>query len=184
MVEYLAQTRSYAKAIFDLALSQKALDEWLKILKFLAQVVLACKKGSDVLDNPNIQESQKVAIFTEVIDEFPRVLNLIQLLIQRRNLSLLPSIAANYEQLFFSYTKVLEAQVVSAEELSVQQKESLFNALKKRYQREILLQYQVNGGLIGGAVIHIAGHVIDGSIKGMLQRLKQELLLKNTYAKA
>ena len=182
MTIYQTQARSYAKAIFDLALPQQKLGEWQESLKMLAQIALACKE-SDILENPQVQGKQKITLFAGVIDELPEALNLLKLLAQRKKLSILPEIASSYQQLFFTHTKTLEVKVVSVEELTASQKEQLFGALKRRHQCEILLRYQIDDKLIGGAIIYVADKVIDGSISGILQRLKQNLLLKNSYAK-
>ncbi|HBC72037.1 MAG TPA: F0F1 ATP synthase subunit delta, partial [Coxiellaceae bacterium] len=64
-------------------------------------------------------------------------------------------------------------------ELTPTQKEQFLVALQKRYNCEILLQCHIDSALIGGAVVYISDKVIDGSIKGMLQKLKLNLLFKD-----
>ncbi|MDR1057093.1 MAG: F0F1 ATP synthase subunit delta [Coxiellaceae bacterium] len=183
MNNHSKQAISYAKAIFNLALFQQKLALWQEVLTTLAQVVLVCKK-SNILANPVIQEAQKLSLFVEVTSQLPESTNLVKLLARRKKLTILPEIAKKYQQLFFTYTNVLEIKVVSAEELTTSQKEQLLNALQQRYQCEILLQCCVDDKLIGGAIIYVKDEVIDDSICGILRRLKQNLLLKNTHVKA
>jgi F-type H+-transporting ATPase subunit delta len=182
MTTPIAQAEPYAKAIFDLALHDNKLSEWHQILKMMAEVALVCKENQ-LLDNPKVNATQEIDFFAEIINQSPEAMNLIRLLAERKKLSMLPEVAAGYQKLFFANNKMLEVEVFSASELTSVQKERLLSALNQRYQGEILLQYHVDEKLIGGAVMHIEDKVIDSSISGMLQLLKQNLLLKNAHAK-
>ena len=65
--------------------------------------------------------------------------------------------------------------IQSARELSQNQIESFSDALKRRYGKEISLEIHVNNDLIGGAVITAGDMVIDGSIRGKLNKLRDSL---------
>jgi F-type H+-transporting ATPase subunit delta len=183
MTIHLTRARPYAKAVFSLALECDQLSLWQETLDMLAAIAKECGENK-LLDNPKIKASEKIDFFADIIGQVPVVIsNLVKLLVGRKKLFLLPAIAASYQQLLFAHNNILEAKIISAGELDVEQKEQLLKALKQRYQREILLACHVDPALIGGAVIYVADKVIDGSIRGMLQRLKQNLLLKSAYAK-
>ncbi len=180
----LTRARPYAKAIFNLALEEDRLRLWQDTLIGLADIVNECDK-KQALDDPKITILEKIKLFTEVIKQAPEgMVNLVRLLIERKNLFLLPAIATSYRQLFLAHNNMLEVKVTSRYELDANQKERLLVALARRYKKEILLQCHLDATLIGGAVVCVEDKVIDGSIKGMLQRLKQDLLLKSTYAEA
>ena len=155
----LTTARPYAKAIFALALRDQQFSEWQNALITLAMAIT----------------EHKLDLFYDASKNFPAVINLVRLLAERKKLEILPNIAFGYKQLVLEHEKILEVKIIATCELSAEQKERLLAALRKRYQRQILLQCQVDNKLIGGAVIYIAGQVIDGSIKGALQRLKQNL---------
>ena len=53
--------------------------------------------------------------------------------------------------------------------------DSIKAALKKRFGREVDVETAVDAGLIGGAVIAAGDTVIDGSLRGKLQRLQAAL---------
>ncbi len=65
----------------------------------------------------------------------------------------------------------LEATITSAQELSQAQLDELVAGLKARFNRTVNVQVAVDPELIGGAVIAIGDQVIDGSVKGRLQRM-------------
>lgn len=174
MITDLTTARPYAKAIFALALRDQQLYEWQRALNTLAAVATECKKRS-LLNNPMVGRKQEVEFFNGASENFPVAYNLVRVLAERKKIEMLPGIAASYQQLLFEHEKILQATVVSTCELSVSQKEQLVKALRERTQRQILLQCKIDGGLIGGAVVYVGSQVIDGSIKGMLQRLKQNM---------
>ena len=49
----------------------------------------------------------------------------------------------------------------------------LKKALEKRLQINIILQYEQNKDLLGGLIIRIGDRVIDGSIRGKLEKLEK-----------
>jgi len=66
-------------------------------------------------------------------------------------------------------------RVVSAVPLAGDQEMRLKQALAKRYQRDIELESVVDQSVLGGAVIYAGGEVIDGSLRGRLQKLQASL---------
>jgi F-type H+-transporting ATPase subunit delta len=179
MNNHSSQAILYAKAVFNLALYQQRLVDWREVLEKLSQVVIACRE-SRVLINPMIRDEQKMIMFSGITD-LPEVINLLKILARRNILDILPIIANKYHQMFLTHAGAMEVVVVSATELMRSQQEQLLNALIKRYQCKILLQYQVDHKLIGGVVIYAKDMVIDGSIRGILKRLKYNLFLRNIY---
>ncbi len=61
MTIILTNAKPYAKAIFDLALAQNQLTEWLHTLKSLAMFVSEIEKTLS-LNNPKISFSQKMEL--------------------------------------------------------------------------------------------------------------------------
>lgn len=165
-MENPTNARPYAKAIFAIALCGGQFSKWQDTLEKLAAIVAECKKR--LLSNNPI-------FFHGMLENFPEAINLVNMLTERKKLGILPDIAIEFRKLVLEHKKILEAKITTTCELSAAQKEKIINALQKRYQRQILLQCQIDDKLIGGGVIYIAGQVIDGSIKGMLHRLKQSL---------
>ena len=49
--------------------------------------------------------------------------------------------------------------------------------LRERFGQEFILRMQVDPALIGGLVIEAKGQVIDGSVAGKLEALKEHMLV-------
>ena len=69
----------------------------------------------------------------------------------------------------------VDVEVTAASPLSAEQESRYAAALQKKLGRNVRLHTKVDGSLLGGAVLKAGDLVIDGSIKGRLERLATEL---------
>lgn len=177
MAEITTIARPYAQAVFKLASEQKALKRWSEMLG-LAAAVAADPEMAKVIDNPRFSRSQVVDIILGVcgkgLDEYGQ--NMVRVLADNGRLNLLPEIAALYEIERAQAEGTIEAEVVTAMELTDGQKKDLAAALKKRLGREVSLNVKVDGSLLGGAIIRAGDMVIDGSAISRLEKLGAELM--------
>jgi F-type H+-transporting ATPase subunit delta len=96
-------------------------------------------------------------------------------LAENRRLLLLPEIAALFEALRAQVENTVDVEVISAVPLDFNQAEKLAQALSTRLKRRVRMKNSVDASLLGGAVIRAGDLVIDGSLKGRLERLGTEL---------
>ena len=89
--------------------------------------------------------------------------------------TLLPEIAGLYEELRAEAERVVKATVTSATELPAGELDKITVALRKRFGREVEVETAIDESLIGGAVIDAGDVVIDGSLKGKLERMQSAL---------
>ena len=66
-------------------------------------------------------------------------------------------------------------ELVSAQSLEDAEVERLVGSLKKRLGREVHVSTSVDEALIGGVLIRAGDTVIDGSVRGRLARLAEQL---------
>src|SRR5690606_28414487 len=97
------------------------------------------------------------------------------LLADNGRLALLPEIAGLYEELRAEAERVVKARVTSAAELPAGELDKLKEALRRRFGRDVEVETAVDPALIGGAVIDAGDVVIDGSLRGKLERLQGAL---------
>jgi F-type H+-transporting ATPase subunit delta len=101
--------------------------------------------------------------------------NFVRVLAENKRLELLPEIHLQYEVLKNEREGVIEAQVVSAFELTEAQVAELAQRLEKRTGRKVRTRVQVDKALIGGVKVVIGDKVIDGSARGQLAALENAL---------
>jgi len=169
--------RPYAKAAFELAGADNATDRWNEMLA-LASALVTEETMATLLESPQLTSSQVVQVLSDAGgDTFDsRFGDFLTVLSENKRFSLLPEITDLYQRLREEADKVLRVKVVSAFELEEDQATRMKDALAKRYEREILLESEVDKSVIGGAVVYAGGQVIDGSLKDRLAKLSNSLI--------
>jgi len=168
--------RPYAKAAFGLAVAENATARWSGMLDLAGSAVTE-KSLASLLKSPHASSGQIVRILADAAGEAfdAKFRNFLAVLAENKRLSLLPEIAALYREQREEAEKLLRVRVVSAFALDADQAARLQQALAKRFEREILLEPEVDSSVIGGAVIYAGDQVIDGSLKDRLARLSNSL---------
>lgn len=180
MAERATIARPYAKAAFDYARDAKGLGQWSKGLQAAAAIV-ADPRVAEATKNPKWDAAQLAGLVTDVagdsLDDGMR--NFVRVLTENHRLLLLPEITEQYEALRAAVENSIDVEVVSAVTLNAAQAEKLAAALSQRFKRQVRMRNSVDSSLLGGAVIRAGDLVIDGSLKGRLERLGTELEARN-----
>jgi len=168
--------RPYAKAAFEYARDANALAAWSEGLKVAAEIV-ADPRVAPLTKSPAWSAADLVGLITDVAGAKldAGMQNFVRVLAENRRLLLLPAIAARYEILRSAVENTVDVDVVSAVPLDAAQADRLRAALSTRLKRKVRMQNAVDATLLGGAVVRAGDLVIDGSLKGRLQRLATEL---------
>ncbi len=175
MAELLTVARPYAKAAFEYARDHEALDSWSQALGFLSTAV-ANRDVRRLLGSPKLENDKKGALLSDMLPEQNAdVSRFLDTLADQGRLLALPFIAEQFEHLRAEHEQRVEVLVTSAYALDNQQQTKLATALKKRLNREISITTQVHKALIGGVILRAGDTVIDGSVRGRLNRLSEAL---------
>jgi len=173
MSQALTLARPYARAAFAIARDEKDYAGWSQALAFAARVA-ADPRVAALLGDPRLSHAGAVTLLSpEAANE--SVARFLTLLADNRRLALLPEIAGLYEELRAEAERVVKATVTSAAELPAGELDKIKAALRQRFGREVDVETAVDESLIGGAVIDAGDVVIDGSLKGKLERLQAAL---------
>ena len=180
MSELTTIARPYAKAAFDFAIEQSvndrsAVEKWTEMLGFLTALV----ENVDMKEFLNSSLSaQKVAdtvisICGEQLDQYGQ--NLIRLMAENKRLSAIPSVFEEFTHYVEEHQAIAEVNVTSAQPLNATQIEKIAAAMEKRLARKVKVNCNVDSRLIAGVIIRTEDFVIDGSSRGQLTRLANEL---------
>lgn len=182
MAEQSTTARPYAKALFSFALEHDAMQQWYHILQALS-IIVQSPVMMNIMDNPHYTEQQLKALIIDVVKEAipmqdtmtSKLDNFISILVQWRRLSALPDIVSQYEWLMQKEQGIKAVDVISAFTLSDLQQQHLQQALEKRFQSKVKIDYECDNTLIGGLIVHVEDWVMDHSIRGQLARLRDSL---------
>ena len=167
--------RRYARAVFEIALEKKQLDEWQSGLEEMTRL------GRDetiasFLESPDIRFEDKARLLSEGLgDTNPLVMNMAYLLLTRGKFGMLADIADGYQRLLDDYNNIERAEVTTAVPLDNEDRQRLAKRLGDITGKKVILEHEVDPDLIGGVVVRMAGKMMDGSTRGKLEALKREL---------
>ena len=84
-------------------------------------------------------------------------------------------IARQFKQELNQRLGIAETQVSSARELMPEEKQSLEKQMAAITGKIVHATYSQDAGLLGGAIVRIGSTIYDGSVRGQLQRIKQQI---------
>lgn len=167
--------RAFVDVVFDLKLDVGKVREE---LRSVVDTVNANAELRDVWESPAITHDQKLAILDALAKRMglvTAVRNFIAVLIDYGRIPMLPQIARQFEIELNQRLGIAEAQVVSARELSGDEKKLLETEIAKLTGKKVQAQYRTDSSVLGGAVVRIGSTIYDGSVRGQLQRMKEQL---------
>ncbi len=176
MSNLLSIARPYALAAFEAARDKQQLPAWKDFLESAAFIAIQ-PAVVRLLANPEISSAKLFELFHELlalqINEERK--NFLLLLAQNKRLNVLPDIADSFNAYYAALEKISKVRVITAVEAQEDFRQNLTRALTHRIKREVTLNCEIDPSIIGGAIIHIGDRVIDGSIRGQLTRLLNNL---------
>jgi F-type H+-transporting ATPase subunit delta len=173
-----ASAARYAKALFDVAISESTPEQAEKELTAFSDVVRAHAELRQALGNPAIPAASKRGVVSQILDRLQPsspVRKLLLLLAERDRLELLPDLVAVFHERVMEHLKVVQAEVTTAAPLPPEQTAQLQQRLGSMIGRSVTLTTKVDPALIGGMVTRIGSTVYDGSVATQLAALRQRL---------
>ncbi|MCG8375793.1 MAG: F0F1 ATP synthase subunit delta [Chlorobiales bacterium] len=180
MADYDAVARPYALAVFELARETGTLDTWSRVLQTAAKAV----ESEDLirlLNTPGIDTQAIAGVIADVCrrdvsDIGGEVTNFLRLLADNRRVLALPAISGRFEALKAEVQNIVDVILTAATPVDDAQQARIVEALKKRFGREVNLQFKLDENLIGGARLQADDLVIDGSVRTGLEKLTSALV--------
>jgi F-type H+-transporting ATPase subunit delta len=170
----------YAKALFDVAVQEKAdLSKIDQDLVAAAELLSSNGELQLAVERAGVPDVSRQAVMEQVADKLgaaPQVKKLLVMLTQSRKLDRVPHIAEAYRERLLSHQNIVHAAVASAAPLSPEKTKALQDGLSIVTGKKVELSVSVDPELLGGVVARIGGTVYDGSVKTQLLRLRQELI--------
>ncbi|PJG86058.1 F0F1 ATP synthase subunit delta [Conservatibacter flavescens] len=177
MSEFTTIARPYAKAAFDFAVEHNAIEKWTTMLNFGAELVKQPELENILSGSSSALKISDtiISICGEQFDQYGQ--NFIRVIAENKRLNALPAIFQQFLNYVAEYQATAEVDVISAQPLNDEQRKKIAQAMEKKLARKVKLNCSVDSTLIAGAIIRADDMVIDGSSRGQLTRLANELQL-------
>jgi F-type H+-transporting ATPase subunit delta len=168
--------RPYAKAAFELARDSHRFAEWGEALSSLAAAVKA-PEVAGFIGHPALFKGDLADVLAQALAGTlgAEGTALLKLLVENNRLTAAPAIAEQFEIMRAEAESRIDVEITSAIEIAPRQKEQLADAIGKRLSRDVVVTWKTDESLLAGAVIRAGDLVIDGSVKGELEKLSTAL---------
>ena len=174
-----AVARRYARALHALASEARRAEPVADELQAFDQLLSTQQELREALLRPWVKATTKRAIVLEVAERAglsPLTRNFLALVAQRRRLDVLREILAAYRARVDEAAGRIRARVRSAAALSDGARAALRERLGRRLGKTVLLDTEVDPGLLGGFVAEVGSRVLDMSVAGQLGALKERII--------
>jgi F-type H+-transporting ATPase subunit delta len=168
--------RPYAEAAFKRAVETDKLGPWSDALGLLAAVVRDPAMAG-LIANPKLGKEQLTELMLDIVGDKldDEAQNLVRLMAENDRLVVAPAVATLFEERKNAQQGTLDVQVTAAFPIDSAQESALAEALKAKLGRDVHLTSEQDPELIGGVRIRAGDMVIDGSVRGQLAQLANQL---------
>lgn len=171
----------YARALVDVILEHHTDAEMARQqLRDIVQAVHESVELRRVWESPAVLPEQKRAVLDAIVKKTGAVKpirNFIAVLIDHRRIAMLDDIVRQFETELDAQLGFAEVEVSSARELSVKEKQELEARVEQMTGKKVRASYKSNPELLGGVMVKVGSTIYDGSVRGQLEKMRQELSL-------
>ncbi len=173
--------RRYAAALFGVARRDEILDAVEQDLTLISRFLADVPYLRAVLMQPLVSVARKNTVVDEAFGDRVTAssLNFLKLLIRKRREDLVGECIREFRALLAEHMNTVDAEAWSAVPMTLEQQERLVVSLHKLTGKKVRLMSEVDKTLVGGVVVRIGDTVMDGSVRGKLERLERQLLGAN-----
>jgi F-type H+-transporting ATPase subunit delta len=142
----------------------------------LAHAIGEVPELAAVLDNPEIESRVKAEVLEQILGSSDDLLrNFVRVVVEKGRAGEIRGIAEEFEVLIAVQARVLDVELTTASELSDADFKRIVADIEKRSGRTVQASRSVDPNLIGGIVLQAGSLRLDASLRGRLDRLRQEL---------
>jgi F-type H+-transporting ATPase subunit delta len=167
--------RAFAEVVVDRKLDPGQVREE---LRSLVQLVSANGDLRHVWESPAVTQEEKVRLLDAIAARtgfHAAVRNFMAVIMEHGRTSALPAIARQFEKELDRRLGFVEAAITSARDLSAGEKTAMETQIARLTGQKVRAQYDTDQKLLGGALVKIGSMIYDGSLRGQLRRIKEQL---------
>lgn len=170
--------RNYAEALFELARREEAVDEYGALLSEVSGLYQEEGDARRFLETPRVEVPEKKdalrrALGGEVPEPFLRFLLVV---LEKGRQRRLPEIGAAYRDLVDEVEGRVHARVLLAAEPDDGLRDVIRRELEELLGKEVVPHFRVREEIVGGIVVRVEDHIMDGSLRRRLEDLRRRLL--------
>ena len=167
----------YASSLFEIAKEENILSEIFSDLSDISKIFEQNKELYNVLSAPNINDTDKIAIFEKLFKgKIQAILyNFIAILIDKKRIDLFFDIKNEFVEIYNQDKNIIKANVTTAIEMDDDLKVKVLEKIKAITKKEVVMQYVIDESIIGGIIIKYDNTLIDDSVQTKLLNLNKQI---------
>jgi F-type H+-transporting ATPase subunit delta len=169
----------YARALADVVVDRKLDASRIGAqLESVGDVLNESSELRTVWDTPAVSNDQKLNLLDALAKQIAlsrEVRNFIAVLISNRRMHAFPEIARQAIEQINDQLGLADADVVSTRELGAEEKRKLESQVAKATGKKLRVRYSLDQKLMGGVIVKVGSTIYDGSVRGQLKRLREQL---------
>jgi len=173
----------YAKALFESITDPAERERTLRVLADIAAALETATGPKTLVLNPFYSVKQREAALLKLIDLTstdrpcpPLTTRFLQLLLKKTRLNVIQAVTVAYGRLLDEAQGRISITVSTARPLDQAARRALHTRLEQLLQRPVGVRHQVDPSLLGGARLQLGSRLIDGTIRGRLDRVRRQAL--------
>ena len=169
--------KPYARALYDAALEQDALDAIIADVGKLRELVEQSQELTQLIHSPVLSPQFKSETFQQLFADalHPLTINFFKLLALKQRERYLIAIMDVFSAIVDEAAGRLVAKVTTAVPITPEQEERLTAQLSAYSGKQVRLETITDAQIQGGFIVQLDDTVFDASVASQLQRLKQQL---------
>ena len=170
----------YARALADVVLSSRVPADQVNVQ--LADFLTTLKESADLrraLFNPALAVDVRVKVIDALVPRLHlshQVRNFLAVLLRHERMSAIEDIVTGFRAEMNRRQGISEIEVISARRLDEDERYQMEQHVARLAGTEVRARFREDRGLIGGAIVKIGSTIYGGSVRGRLDRMKQELM--------
>ncbi len=169
----------YARALVEVVIADK-IDPATAVqqVKDIVATVAGSKELRMVWESPAIAADQKRSVLDAIAGQsgtMRPIRNFFAVLIDHGRIPMLTQIARQFETELNNQLGFVEADITSSRQLSSDEKQGMESQVERVTGKKVRARYGEDSGLLGGVIVRVGSTIYDGSVRGQLQKLKEQL---------
>lgn len=155
-----------------------ALDPWMKGLTAVSSAYATRRDLREKLDDPTIEVTTKLSLLDSVLpDDAPATLrNFLGVLLTHNDFGLVDDILQSLGRVMSEEAAgPQKAVIISAVDLSEAERAEIEKKLIESFGSNLEFSYQVDPDILGGLIVQVGDKLIDDSVRGRLNALRQKI---------
>lgn len=170
----------YARALADVVVDRQLdANRIAAELDSVSAILAESAELRTVWDSPSVEQDQKLKLLDALAARAQlsrEVRNFVAVILANQRILAFSEIAKATVEEINARLGIADAEIASARELSAEEKRKLESQVAKVTGKTLRVRYALDPQLMGGVTVKVGSTIYDGSVRGQLQRMKEQLI--------